>query len=148
MPGGVREIPIRPLRTYDRRLRILRETTESLLTDRRTSYDDPENEQDGYPLVTAGDPATTVPDSVRRALMMALRYGLGCLRTLDKPRSCGNVEWHPDALNAANARLAYKSIDRGHLDDRIETGRLFSAPRQWLTNLRVLCGDRWYVDAN
>lgn len=150
MPGGVREVPIRPWWSYGRRLRIHRATTESLLTDRRTSFDDPENEQDDYPMATAGDPAPakTVPDFVRDELRWALHYGRGCLRTLDKPRSCGNVEWHPDALNAANARLAYKSIDRGHLDDRIETGRLFSAPRQWLTNLRVLCGDRWYVDAN
>jgi hypothetical protein len=108
--GGVQKVPIRPWRSYGRRLRIHRETTERLLTDRRTSYDDPENEQDGYPLVTAGDPATTVPDSVRRALRSALKHGWGCLRTLDKPRSCGNVKWHPDALNAANSRLAYKVL--------------------------------------
>jgi hypothetical protein len=34
------------------------------------------------------------------------------------------------------------------LGDRIETRTLFTNPFEWLTNLRVLCGDRWYVDAN
>jgi hypothetical protein len=73
---------------------------------------------------------------------------MGCLHALERPHSYGNVEWCLDALNASNARLAYNNLHRGHVDDRIKTLTLFEAPTTWLTNLRVLCGDRWYVDAN
>jgi hypothetical protein len=92
--------------------------------------------------------ARTVPDFVSSMLRLALAQGWGCVHTLNNPRSYGYLEWHADTHNTATARLACKNIDRGHLDDRIETRALFATPIEWLTNLRVLCGDRWYVDAN
>ena len=124
------------------------QSTESLLTDRRSSYEGPENAQQGHPLATMGETARTVPDFVSSMLRLALARGWGCVHTLKNPRSHGYVEWHLDTHNTATAHLACKNIDRGHLGDRIETRTLFTNPFEWLTNLRVLCGDRWYVDAN
>jgi hypothetical protein len=155
VPGGV---PSRPRRSYARRLRIHDETsptcqdsqqsTQSLLTNRRSSVEESEYAQHGSPLVTLGEPPRAVPDSVRSLLRRGLEINLGCLHAFERPHSYGNVEWYPDALNASNARLAYNNLHRDHVDDRIKTHILFEAPITWLTNLRVLCGDRWYVDAN
>jgi hypothetical protein len=152
------DAPLCPDSSYPRRLRLHRQTrpmrqgspqsTESLLPDRRTSCADLENAHHRIPLVTLGEPASTVPDYIRSMLRLGLACGWGCPHVLQRPRSCGKIGWRVDAINIATARLSYMYLNRGHLDDRIPTRILSDHPVRWLTNLRVLCGDRWYVDAN
>jgi hypothetical protein len=123
-------------------------STENSLADQRSSLEDPEEANRDILMVTLGEPTKTVPDFVRGILRSGLANGWGCPHALERPCSYGNINWHLDAVNTANVRLAYENVDRGHVDDRIETRYLFAHPVQWLTNLRVLCGDRWYVDSN
>lgn len=147
-----------PWWSYFRRLQISRkfgpvnqesrQSTESLLRGGRSSYEDPESSQDGLPLATLGEPATTVPDFVRSSLSYGLAVALGCPHSFKRKCSYGNIQWNLDAFNTADARLAYNDLDRGHFDARMDTRLLFLSPVQWLTNLRVLCGDRRYVDGN
>jgi hypothetical protein len=151
--GGV---PLRPWWSHADRLQTHRRTmrqdspqsTESMMTDRRSSYEDPENAQHGIPLVTSDESASPVSDYVRSMLRAGLACGWGCPHVLERPRSCGNIGWHLDAINTANARLSYEDLDRGHLDDKIQTHILSQGTARWLTTLRALCGDRWYLDAN
>ena len=153
--GGV---PLLPWWSYFHRLvthrRTMRkhspESTESLLMDRRSPYEDPESAQHEIPLVTPGEAATTVPRRLRSLLRSGLERGWGCPHVLERPRSCGNIGWRLDAINTANARISYEDLDRGHLDNKIYIRMFHSSPSpvQWLTSLRTLCGDRWYLDAN
>jgi hypothetical protein len=123
-------------------------STESLLADRRSSDEGPENAQYGVPLVASGESARTVPDFTRNLLRFASESGWGCPHALGRSCSYGNIGWHLDAFNAASACLAYNDLDRGHLDDRFETRGFLVHPAHWLANIKVLCGDRCYVDAN
>lgn len=117
LSGG---IPFWPWRSYFRRLRNhfqnrptrqdSRQSTESLLADRRFSYEDTESAQRGNPLVTLGQPASSMPDLVRRRLWWAVGFGLGCHHALTRPCSHGKIEWNADAYNTANAQLACNNI--------------------------------------
>jgi hypothetical protein len=123
------------------------QSTESLLTNRRSSHGDPWSAQHEIPLVTLGEPARTAPKHVRKLLWTGLGWGRGCPHILERPSSCGKIDWRLDVVNTTTACLSYSDLVSGHLDDKIRT-RTLSSPVMWLTNLRALCGDRWSVDAN
>lgn len=134
-----------------RRLSLLRRDyprfKEILSTDQRSSYGGPLDQE--IPLVSSDRTAETTSYRTREVLRRAVILGNGWFPALETSRLCGKIEWLPDDFNTMNYRIAYNEMLQGCSDDTSDD-QIFTYrhPVRWLTNLRVLCGDRWYLDAN
>jgi hypothetical protein len=134
-----------------RRLLLLRRDylrfTESLSTDQRFPYGGSFGQE--IPLVSSDRIAQTTPYRTRELLGRGVIVGYGCPHALETPCSCGKIEWLLDDFNTMNFRIAYNEMLQGGFDDTIDNRKVIDGrPEVWLTNPRVLCGDRWYLDAN
>lgn len=76
------------------------------------------------------------------------RSGRGCPHDLRIHRWSGRTHWQLDAINIAIARAAITTLGMQHLQTDSLARKFLSDPVTWLTNLRALCGDRWFLDAN
>lgn len=81
-------------------------------------------------------------------LRVALLSGTGCPHSLRTSRLSGNTVWRPDPINTAVAHTAIATLQMKHLGDESDIRKFLWNPIMWLTNLRVLCGNRWALDAN
>lgn len=86
--------------------------------------------------------------NLRGHLHEICKNSLSCPHAIRTCRWSGNLAWKPDPVNIAAARVAFAD----HIKQQIGSGTFanisYSDEREWLSNLRALCGDRWYVDAD
>ncbi|KAM0717389.1 hypothetical protein Q7P37_007241 [Cladosporium fusiforme] len=85
-------------------------------------------------------------------LRMCCSYGWGCPHDIRTYRWSGETTWKLDATNVKIARAAIETLGLQHFGGESKVSLiksiLSSNPTVWLTNLRVLCGNRWSLDAN
>lgn len=98
-------------------------------------------------LVPIDETVSTLPLHIRTSLETLLRSGFGCPHVFEKSGVYGHVEWHLNNTNTANARTAYRQLGQDHSSNKGEF-KMPTTTLAWLTNLRVLCGDRWYLNAH
>lgn len=72
----------------------------------------------------------------------------GCPHDIITCRASGKTTWNPDPINIATSRAAVANFRLKHLENDSMVRKFSDNPQQWLINLRVLCGDRWSLDAN
>lgn len=126
-----------------------RQSTEDMPTGTQLSeYTDLAVSDAGIPLAAIDGAESRFPVDARRRPREALVRGWGCPHVLETSDSYGHTKWRLDTTNTVNASIACNELDQGDLDDRIDMRRLVKTPACWLSNLRVLCGDRWYIDAH
>jgi len=86
--------------------------------------------------------------SLRGHLHEICKNSLSCPHAIRTSRWSGNLAWKPDPVKIAAARVAFAEHIKQHIRNGAFANISYSDDREWLSNLRALCGDRWYVDAD
>lgn len=87
--------------------------------------------------VEAGLPNYPMSASIPQDLRKASRRGKSCPHAIHTRLSSGTTTWKPDPANIEVARTAFVTLSEQ--DEDLDS---------WVVNLKMLCGDRWILDAN